>query len=123
MENHVFGLRQKVEQYESKLKYLSPARQVQEKRTRLMQIEDRLCSAMENRIFAARQQLGIYIERMKGLSPLDKLNQGFSYVENKEAHAVTSISQVEEGEMLNIQVTDGKIVAKVLNTKREERGA
>lgn len=123
MENQVFGLRQKIGQYESKLKYLSPARQVQEKRTRLMQIEDWLCSAMENRIFAARQQLEIYIERMKGLSPLDKLNQGFSYVENKEAHAVTSISQVEEGEMLNIQVTDGKILAKVLNTKREERGA
>ena len=122
MENHVFGLRQKVEQYESKLKYLSPARQVQEKRTRLMQIEDRLCSAMENRIFAARQQLGIYIERMKGLSPLDKLNQGFSYVENKEAHAVTSISQVEGGEMLNIQVTDGKIGQRFLTQKgrREE---
>lgn len=123
MEQQVFGLRQKVEQYESKLKYLSPARQIQEKRTRLMQTEDRLCSAMENRIFAARQQLGIYIERMKGLSPLDKLNQGFSYVENRESHAVTSISQVKEEEILNIQVTDGKIRAKVLSTQREERGA
>ena len=52
---------------------------------------------------------------MKGLSPLNKLNQGFSYVENleKEEHkAVTSIKQVQEGDLLRIQVKDGHIYAR-----------
>ena len=41
--------------------------------------------------------LSIYIEQMKGLSPLEKLNQGFSYVENQKGSAITSISQVKAG--------------------------
>lgn len=122
MDNQMFWMRQRVEKYGTKLEYLSPARQIQEKRTRLLQAEDRMYSAMENQIFRARQNLGIYIERMKGLSPLDKLKQGFSYVENGKGHAVTHVSQVTGGEVLQIQVTDGRIQAKVLGTKQEERG-
>lgn len=76
-----------------------------------MDAEERIQSAMKNQIFLARQNLNVYIERMKGLSPLSKLNQGFSYVEDKNQKAVTSISQVKKGDTLNIQVTDGTIKA------------
>lgn len=121
MENQIYALRQRMKQYEMKLEYGSPAYQIQEKRTRLMELEDRIGSAMENQIFRERQNLNIYIERMKGLSPLNKLNQGFSYVENEANHSVTCIEQVKPGDNLNIQVTDGRILAKVLETIKEER--
>ena len=39
---------------------------------------------------------------MKGLSPLDKLNQGFSYVENEQHQAVTRVGQVNEGNCLYV---------------------
>ena len=87
--------------------YGNPEFQIREKRTRLLDLENRIQSAMEAQIFYARQNLSIYIERMKGLSPLEKLNQGFSYVENQKGSAITSISQVKAGEELSIQVTDG----------------
>ena len=118
MENQIYSLRQRMKQYE----YGSPAYQIQEKRIRLLDLEERLGSAMENQIFRARQNLNIYIERMKGLSPLDKLNQGFSYVENEAGHSVTCIGQVKPGDTLNIQVTDGRILTKVTETIEEERG-
>ena len=76
---------------------------------------------MKNQIYLARQRLNIYIERMKGLSPLDKLNQGFSYVEDKQGHGVTSISQAEIGDRLLIRVTDGTLETEVKSKKREER--
>lgn len=122
MENQIYSLRQRMKQYEMKLEYGSPAYQIQEKRIRLLDLEERLGSAMENQIFRARQNLTIYIERMKGLSPLDKLNQGFSYVENEAGHSVTCIGQVKPGDTLNIQVTDGRILTKVTETIEEERG-
>ena len=122
MENQIYSLRQRMKQYEMKLEYESPIYQIQEKRTRLLDLEERLGSAMENQIFRARQNLNIYIERMKGLSPLDKLNQGFSYVENEAGHSVTCIGQVKPGDTLNIQVTDGRILTKVTETIEEERG-
>lgn len=121
MENQIYALRQRMKPYEMKLEHGSPAYQIQEKRTRLMDFEDRMRSSMENQVFRARQNLNIYIERIKGLSPLDKLNQGFSYVENEANHSVTCIGQVKPGDNLNIQVTDGRILAKVLETREEER--
>ena len=121
MENQIYFLRQRMRQYEMKLEYASPAYQIQEKRTHLLDAEERLHSAMENQIFRARQNLNIYIERLKGLSPLDKLNQGFSYVEDKNNHSVTQIDQVKPGDVLKIQVTDGKITAEVTETMAQER--
>lgn len=121
MENQIYFLRQRMRQYEMKLGYASLAYQIQEKRTHLLDAEERLHSAMENQIFRARQNLNIYIERLKGLSPLDKLNQGFSYVEDKNNHSVTQIDQVKPGDVLKIQVTDGKITAEVTETMAQER--
>jgi len=121
MENQIYFLRQRMRQYEMKLEYASPAYQIQEKRTHLLDAEERLHSAMEDQIFRARQNLNIYIERLKGLSPLDKLNQGFSYVEDKNNHSVTQIAQVKPGDVLKIQVTDGKITAEVTETMAQER--
>ena len=61
----------------------------------------------------------LYIQRMKGLSPLDKLNQGFSFVSDMDGHTIRSISQVNEGDELKIQVTDGKILTKVMDISEQ----
>ncbi len=121
LENKIQLLQQQIKYYENRLLYGSPEFQIREKRTRLLDLENRIQSAMEAQIFHARQNLNIYIERMKGLSPLEKLNQGFSYVENQTGSAVTSISQVKVGEELKIQVTDGTIITKVTDVKKEKR--
>lgn len=123
LENKIYILQQQIKHYENRLAYVNPEFQIREKRTRLLDLEDKMYSAMEAQIFRARQTLNIYIERMKGLSPLNKLNQGFSYVENAKGHAITSIKQVETDEELKIQVTDGTIRTKVADVKVEERGA
>ena len=123
LENKIQLLQQQIKYYENRLLHGSPEFQIREKRTRLLDLENRIQSAMEAQIFHARQNLNIYIERMKGLSPLEKLNQGFSYVENQTGSAVTGISQVKVGEELKIQVTDGTIITKVTDVKKEKRGA
>ena len=101
---------------------MNPKSQIEEKKQHYESIQIRLESAMKTRILTSRQELRLYIERMKGLSPLDKLNQGFSYVENEAHKAVTSISQVKSGETLLIQVSDGTIEARSIGTKQVERG-
>ena len=71
--------------------------------------------AMEEKLKEARHRLALYIQAMKGLSPLDKLNQGYSYVE-KEGKAITSVQDVKEGDLLEICVSDGKITARAEKT-------
>lgn len=121
MENRLLLLRQDLRNYQIRLRHGSPGYRIQEMRTHLMDCEGKLESSMKNQIYLARQRLNIYIERMKGLSPLDKLNQGFSYVEDGQGHGVTSISQAEIGDRLLIRVTDGTLETEVKSKKREER--
>lgn len=122
MDNRLLLLEQQMKFYKNKLLYLSPENQIREKRTYLLELEARMDAGMQNQIYRARQELNLYIERMRGLSPLDKLNQGFSYVENEEQKAVTSISQVKTGDRLYIQVSDGTVEARAENRKKKSRG-
>ena len=103
--------RQQADQMEMRLKYLSPASRIREKRTYSIQLEDRL----QNRLQA------ILRERMKAVSPLEKLNSGFSYVEDTDGKNIRSVTQVEAGERLRIRVSDGVIDTRVEQIQKEER--
>ena len=72
-------------------------------------VQERIQSAMEQKIKDKRHRLSLYLERFHGLSPLRKLNQGYSYVSDKEGKTLTSVSQVKQGDSLLIYVTDGTI--------------
>ena len=114
----VFRLR--LEKVETKLKFLHPENKLREYRQRLMELEDKIRTAMQNQLQKHRFQ--IYLEKMKGLSPLQKLSQGFSYVETEEKTVLKSISQVEAGNQISVYVTDGVINATVENVKEEKHG-
>lgn len=109
--------KQKLEHYRTRIGYLSPENLIRDKRMYLLKTEEKLQYLMEQKVQRERHRLGIYIERMKGLSPLDKLNQGFSYVERADWKAVTRVDQVSEGELLCIHVSDGQIHSRVEKIK------
>ena len=59
------------------------------------------------------------VEKMKGLSPLEKLNQGYAYVEDKKGRPVRQIADVKEGDAIRIYVSDGMIEAQVKGMTEE----
>lgn len=101
--------------------YLSPQHLIQEKRHQLAEYEQRLQGGMWRILTDKKHALAVYIQTFKGLSPLDKLGQGFSYVEDARGGAVSRIAQVAPEDILNIQVTDGTIHAQVRGTTRVSR--
>ncbi len=104
------------------LNYVSPQNRIREKKTRLMQLEDRLVHSMERILDDRRHRLAIYLEQFKGLSPLTKLNSGYSYVEDKSGKALKKVSQVHPKDKVTIHVTDGQVFA-VVTDKKEKEGA
>ena len=112
---------ERAKQYELQLKYLSPANKLREKRTFLLSLEEQLELAMKRQIARKRHEMALYIERLKGASPLQKLNSGFSYVQDESGKNVRSISDVEEGDSIGIYVTDGYIKAQVREIVKERR--
>lgn len=113
MQNRVLLSRRRIEGYEARWNYLSPRNQILEKRQRLLELEDRLQHLMDRVLTDRKYRLQMYIRQMKGLSPLDKLNQGFSYVEDESGTAVTKISQTTVGDSVKIQVSDGELGARI----------
>ena len=83
-------------------------------------MERRLEEGMKRYVERYRHRLQLYIERMNGLSPASKLNQGYSFV-SKDAKAIKSIDDVKTDDMLEINVTDGTINAKVVTVKKQKR--
>ena len=106
--------RARARQMELRLKPAGPARRIREKRMAALSAEERLQERMRRLLERRKHELAIYIERMRGLSPLEKLNSGYSYVEDSGGHNVRSVRQVREGEDITVRVKDGRIRARVL---------
>jgi len=109
--------RQKAERMSLKLRMNSPRSRVEQQRKILERAQDMLPRLMRNRIGDKKHQLQLYINTMKGLSPLNKLQSGFSYVSDENGKNISSVKAVEEGNLVNIAVTDGYIDAKVIGIR------
>ncbi len=106
--------------YELQLKYLSPESRIRERKMRGMQLEERMQERMRAQLDKKRHELALYIEKLKGLSPLEKLNSGFSYVEDSSGKNIRSVSQASVGQELIIRMKDGTIAAQVERIGKEE---
>ena len=107
-------------QYQMRFQYLNPEAKLRDNRQRLADLDELLRIAMKNRIAEERHMLGIYLERYRGLSPLYKLNQGYSFVSDREGNGIISTKQVHSGDLLEISVTDGVIEAEVRSSRKED---
>lgn len=107
-------------QYQMRFQYLNPEAKLRDNRQRLADLNELLRRAMKNRIAEERHMLGIYLERYRGLSPLYKLNQGYSFVSDREGNGIISTKQVHSGDLLEISVTDGVIEAEVRSSRKED---
>lgn len=96
-----------------RVKYLSPANQIQQKRTYCMDLEGKLDTRMNTILTWQKHRMALYAEKLKGLSPLDKLSQGYAYVENIDHQVINDVNQVKPDDMLQIYVKNGTIQASV----------
>ena len=113
--------RERLSHYETRLRYLSPKNRLNENRRILMDLEECLERAMKEKLNEKRQRLLYLSQQLEVYSPLKKLQQGFSYVEDRTHKAIKSIEQVEIGDKVTIHVLDGEIEAAVSEVRENER--
>ena len=122
LEQQIRMQRLRLREYQTKLMYLHTENQVRDYRQRIVDYEEKLRLLMENSLQKNKMRFTVDLEKMKKLSPLEKLNQGFSYVETADRKAVKKIGQVDVGDKLTIYVTDGTIKVCAEETKEERHG-
>ena len=112
--------RQKLEQYSLRMRAYHPQQRLNAQRQFAADAENRLRREMMRRLEQEKYRLGLMAERLKGLSPLEKLSQGYAYVENSSGTNVRTVSNVKQGEQITVYVTDGRIRAEVTGVEKEE---
>ena len=119
---HVMGSvdtrKNKTELLKSNLVRLSPQRQIQDKRFRLLRDDEHLKKSMLDIIADRKHELGLKSGRLNGVSPLEKLRQGYSYAQDIRGKNINSIACVEAGDEFSLYVTDGCIKG-IVNGKEE----
>ncbi len=118
MNSNINRVRQRLEQKKLKLQLQSPVRQIQEKRTYSLKLEDRLGNLMKEKITNSQHRLSIDIEKLKGMSPLDKLNQGYAFVEKEDGEIANDINKIYLEDTLKVYVKNGTVKAKVTQVEK-----
>ena len=100
-------------QKEVLLRQEHPKYQLQQKRLRVDELEEKLSRTMKEKIEQNRKQVAIATQRLKGLSPMERLQAGYAFVTTSSNCVVKEIKQVSVGEQLQIEVTDGTLIATI----------
>ncbi len=122
-------------QAELKIKLHHPRHVIREKRQRLADLEDVLnrrltdlieedrrktesrkewlSAVMNQRMEQDKKRLALISGKMWGLSPLKKLSQGYGFVTDRDGNRVESVKQTPPGCEIVVQVTDGRLRARV----------
>ena len=143
MRNRILQLRHHTERLKRELVHLSPASKVRDRRMYKAQCRDKLEAAMENKIRAyrlqadqqerlqmrmerklseARSSMKLYAAQLEQRSPLAKLSGGYGFVSDIDGNAVTRADMVHAGDLVRIQLRDGRLEASVTQVDTNTTG-
>ena len=117
MERRLERVRYRLNQDVLRLKMHHPERQLNEKRQRLADLEDRMGRIMERRVTAGRHRLALLAGRLQSLSPLEQISRGYGFIPDGGGKRLESVSQVKPGDRITVRVRDGRAVARVEETE------
>jgi exodeoxyribonuclease VII large subunit len=112
--------RERLAHLKTRLLYLSPQNQLNEKRQRLLELEEKVQERMEWICKEKRHRFVLLANSLEANSPMKKFSQGFAFVEGSDKSALKSIEQVCPEDELTIHLTDGRILARVSEVLKRE---
>ena len=108
----------RLEQYRLRLRLYNPERQLNEKRQRLADAEERMERLLKPQLPDSKHRLALLSGRRPGLSPLEKISKGFGFLTGEDGKRVESAESVKAGDHLLIRVLDGRIEAEVVKAEK-----
>lgn len=107
-------------QYELRLRLYDPMRQLNEKRQRLADSQERMQNLLEKKLVEKKHRLALLGSRLDGLSPLKKISGGFGFLTDASGKRIESAESVSGGDLMLVRVSDGRIETRVVTTERLE---
>lgn len=115
--NRLRNLQAKLMLMHKSIELQSPANRLKEKSNSLQLLKNRLENAQKSIMDETQNRFLMLCTRLEGVNPLAVLSHGYSVVENREGSIVSSIDDVEMGEIITVKLSDGEINATVTEKK------
>ncbi len=113
--------RDKIQTLEWKIEKLSPKSRLDERQKYIENVEKKLLMLMSHKLMSKRNSLDLLQQKLYGLSPLNKLSGGYAYITNQDSKPITTISEVQNQDIVKIQLRDGEMQAVVTSHKIYDR--
>lgn len=98
----------------------SPTAYLERKEKDLRLLKNRMISAQERMISANNARFVSCVAKLDAMSPLKVLSRGYAMAQTGNGELLRSIHQVNPGDSILVNISDGTITASVLNTKETE---
>lgn len=121
MNDKVRRRKEALQSYYKMLKYLHPETRLLDYKMTHARLSERLLQSMDVKFNVYKHEFALKAQRFHDLSPFQRLVGGYGYV-TKGKTPVLSVKEVEPDDIISIQLSDGKILAKVEESKEEEHG-
>ena len=108
------GARQHLDVLSKSAALQSPTGYMDQKRKTLELFQNRLVSAQSRIVDRKKQQFVANVSKLDAMSPLKVLTRGYALAHTEDGTLLKSVSQVEAGERIVVDLSDGKLTASVL---------
>ena len=116
------GVRTGLTQLQHRIEKASPAWMVRNDRQRLDDLSGRVETGMGSTLrFWHSQEQGL-TKRLNALNPFAVLQRGYAIVTNADGSVIASVTQVSKDEMLDVKISDGTLLTRVLSVPGETEG-
>ncbi len=112
MQNLLDEKRADLEDEKRHLKIASPAGRVPQFRLRLDELSARTTRSLEYRLRLQKAEVNALSSRLKVLDPRQILERGYALVTTSDGQVITSPTQIQPNQSLNIRVSDGSFKVK-----------
>ena len=108
------GARQHLDVLSKSAALQSPTGYLDQKRKTLELLQNRLVSAQSRIVDRKKQQFVANVSKLDAMSPLKVLTRGYALAHTDDGRLLKSIDQVEVGDHIVVDLSDGKLTASVL---------
>ena len=118
--NSLSELRRRLDALHNRLLFRTPISQIHRDQQRLDDINHRAGRALAHRVDLSRTHLYGLELRLHSLNPHAILQRGYSIVTRPDGGLVSSIGQVQSGDDLQVQVSDGEFPVRVQDSAEDD---
>ena len=112
------GARQHLDVLSKSAALQSPTGYLDQKRKTLELLQNRLVSAQSRIVDRKKQQFVANVSKLDAMSPLKVLTRGYALAHTGDGTLLKSVDQVEVGDRIVVDLSDGKLTASVLEKEK-----